>query len=675
MAIIYQTANRIADATVSWQAACSADVASWTKTNPIVVAFWVFDDSAHGGNNYVTVPYYRLDGGSWTQITIATAVKAIDVTGLTDDDPVGTSSVCYTATTSVEDENAAFSVNCGAQTYAELQIGLDVSAVGDGVLIEFSQDNGTTLCAGAITTASGQTEQIVDTKFEITIEQWQIVDTEFEIAVEQWQIVDTQFEITVQTEQIVDTAFEVTVEAWQIVDTVFEISILSEVEQIVDTEFEITVEAWQIVDTSFEISVQIEQIVDTAFEITVQIEQIVDTSFEITIEAWQIVDTQFEISVQTQQIVDTQFEVTIEAWQIVDTKFEIEVQGIIEQIVDTVFEIAVEAWQIVDTVFEISVEQWQIVDTKFEITVEQWQIIDTEFEITVEAWQIVDTQFEIEVQSEVEQIVDTQFEIKIEGWQIVDTQFEISVQIEQIVDTAFEITVQIEQIVDTAFEITIQIEQIVDTAFEISVEVLVEQIVDTVFEVTIEAWQIVDVAFEIDVAGQTVGSLPIITIRDYQSPFDQLTSLPFGDIPAEGTSSTATFRVYNNFNDFANIWTAKDIKIGLSLFASTEIIAALRKELETFILDAGTVEIRCVKSSELESANPAVDWTSIAMTIDQTGQIFGYYYDDDFDTISGELPHNFNEYEIKLSDFPDINVDKTAYSIQLTISWDDYPDD
>jgi len=157
MALISGLNVRIADENLSWQSVCGADVSSWTKTDLLIVAFHEDSDKSHGGDPWANMPYFRLDGGTWTQITTTSTVKATTVAALTDADPVGSTSACYSPLDdSEEDTNGAINALTVNQSYAELQVGLDVSAVGDGVLIEFSTD-GATLSAGSITIAAGST--------------------------------------------------------------------------------------------------------------------------------------------------------------------------------------------------------------------------------------------------------------------------------------------------------------------------------------------------------------------------------------------------------------------------------------------------------------------------------------------------------------------------------------
>jgi len=163
--------------------------------------------------------------------------------------------------------------------------------------------------------------------------------------------------------------------------------------------------------------------------------------------------------------------------------------------------------------------------------------------------------------------------------------------------------------------------------------------------------------------------LPIITLREAIDPYGELTELDFGNISASETSGALSFRVYDNFDDHPDIWGVDSLRVGLSLFNKTEIITALRKELETHILVNGIIEIKCVWSAKLQ-ANPAVEWTVLQMDFDGMGNIVGHYADTDFDYLSGESPNNYNEYQIRLIDFPDLNVTKEEYTIQLTLGWD-----
>ena len=149
MAVTHGHNCRIADATVSFLATCGNDASiNITSTPTVVVAFYAYGNKSHGTDAWSTMPYYRVNSGSWTQLSTGNLVTT--ASGITDGDPVGTPAGCYTTLVSVEDTNGAFSLSIGPVAYGELQVGLDISGFSNADYIEFSTD-GSTLSSGAIT--------------------------------------------------------------------------------------------------------------------------------------------------------------------------------------------------------------------------------------------------------------------------------------------------------------------------------------------------------------------------------------------------------------------------------------------------------------------------------------------------------------------------------------------
>jgi len=152
-------------ATIVWDAACGVDVTDYDKALNVVLSAYAESTASHGNESFAqTALWYRLDGGSWVQVTGATAVAMASNGALTDNDPVGDSAGCQTTGNDEEWTTAtggAFNFNFAA--IAEAQFGLDISGVGDEVLIEFSLDNGNVVLDVSITTAAaGATEQTIN---------------------------------------------------------------------------------------------------------------------------------------------------------------------------------------------------------------------------------------------------------------------------------------------------------------------------------------------------------------------------------------------------------------------------------------------------------------------------------------------------------------------------------
>ena len=722
MALLSQTDSRIANATGTWQQNCNVDVTGWDTANEFILACYALATTVNPDGDAKL--QWRRAAGTFADVTATTEICWGTATSLVNGNLVANTAGCLTTvddSQESEGDNIVSALNVKNGDYFEAQWAL---GFGSG-----AQDNqeyelqivGTSLdwidsaiLQTTITTAAGQTETIFDRDFELIVQLEAIVDRDFELNVTANQvetifdrdfelivqteaIVDRDFELIVQTESIIDRDFELNVDALDITDRDFELIV--QTESIVDRDFELNVLSYTIFDRDFELIVQTESITDRDFELNVLgvTETIFDRDFELIVQTESIIDRDFELIVQTEAIVDRDFELNVQTETIFDRDFELIVQ--LEAIVDRDFELGVDALTIFDRDFELLVQTETITDRDFELNVlgitetitdrdfelivQTESIFDRAFELIVQTEAITDRDFELIVQTEsitdrdfelnvtaneVETIFDRDFELNVFSYTIFDRDFELIVQTESIVDRDFELGVDALTIFDRNFYITVQTESITDRDFELNVEVLSETIFDRDFELNVESLTIFDRDFELNVTGQEI-NLPIITLREASDPYDELTGLDFGNISAEGTSSPLNFRVYNNFNTYSNIWAIKDFKVGLSLFNMTEVITVLRKELETDIVTKGIFQIKCVWSAEIE-ANPAVDWEELKMEFDDFGNIIGYYSDVEFDYIPSIAPNNYNEYQIRLVNFPDLDVLKEEYTIQMTVGWE-----
>jgi len=166
-------------ATIVWDAACGVDVTGYDKNLNVVLAAFAETSNAHGNDAFnQTALYYRLDGGTWTLVTGATAVAMAANGALTDNDPVGATAGCQTSTSSEEWTTATggtFNISA-PNGIGEAQFGLDISAVGDGVLIEFSFNDGSVVLDVSITTAAGVTEATINLDSDARVKRLAITD-------------------------------------------------------------------------------------------------------------------------------------------------------------------------------------------------------------------------------------------------------------------------------------------------------------------------------------------------------------------------------------------------------------------------------------------------------------------------------------------------------------------
>jgi hypothetical protein len=153
-----QTDSRIADDTVSWQAACDGDIADWVKTNEFILSTWAI--GGDDGNKSFKLQW-KESGGSFVDVGADTEIKYGTGTSLVDGDDVGTSAACLSSTVSEENEgdNAAQLDVMGSSDVGEIQWALGFgSGAQDGVTYEFQlvniSDTLQEICSCSITTFS-----------------------------------------------------------------------------------------------------------------------------------------------------------------------------------------------------------------------------------------------------------------------------------------------------------------------------------------------------------------------------------------------------------------------------------------------------------------------------------------------------------------------------------------
>ena len=157
-----------------------------------------------------------------------------------------------------------------------------------------------------------------------------------------------------------------------------------------------------------------------------------------------------------------------------------------------------------------------------------------------------------------------------------------------------------------------------------------------------------------------------ISIRDASG--NEINLLDFGQISAGGTSNSFIFRVYNNYEQEENVRTAYNVRVGLVLYKYSRAVNVYKKGLERYVIKNGVFEIDCTVSSKLNGGYPSVDWTPIRMV---NGSV-GYFEGEEFDEISPEAPNNFNEYKIRIKDFPYIDwFRKGVYKVYIIVRWSD----
>ena len=218
MAIVYQTNSRAGNdgvSSVSWLQSCDIDDTGYDKANKLVMSMYYYSDKSHGSDTMSTMPYFRLDGGSWTQITTGTTVASTSSAGaLVDGTTVNTPAGCLSASSSQEDTNGTVSLAVSASTYGELQYCLDVSSVGDNVLIEFSPDGGTTVCSVSVTTAAGETQEWEDRNVSLNLERWEMMWRQVSLNVERSDEMWRNISLNLQHSEPTDRNVSLSVEQW-----------------------------------------------------------------------------------------------------------------------------------------------------------------------------------------------------------------------------------------------------------------------------------------------------------------------------------------------------------------------------------------------------------------------------------------------------------------------------
>jgi len=164
--------SRIANSSISWQAACNTDVTGWSKSSEFVVALWA-QCGDHGGCTSVFIVQWRnlTDGGSWTTLASGTGeLRQGTGTSLVNGNTVATSSGCNSSTDSeeVEGDNTTSSLTVTAKDqYVEVQCAFDPANALDSKEYEFRlYDNtagaGLTEGTASLTTEAGATTYYQD---------------------------------------------------------------------------------------------------------------------------------------------------------------------------------------------------------------------------------------------------------------------------------------------------------------------------------------------------------------------------------------------------------------------------------------------------------------------------------------------------------------------------------
>ena len=162
-----------------------------------------------------------------------------------------------------------------------------------------------------------------------------------------------------------------------------------------------------------------------------------------------------------------------------------------------------------------------------------------------------------------------------------------------------------------------------------------------------------------------LNSMAKISIRDTSGNI--LESIDLGTIKKGETSPSFTFRVYNDYEQEGGHGTAYNVRVGVVIFKYSGVHRAFSKPLESHIIKNGIVEIDCTISSKLNGGYPNVDWTPIAII----NGVSDYFTGEDFDTIVPDPPNNFNEYKIRLANFPSESYFKGGnYLLFIKVLWD-----
>ncbi len=110
------TDSRIGDSAspIGWQAACDGDILGWTKTNNIVVAFFIQSLSHTPGTENFSVQWEASDDpGVWTTLIAAGQCKFGVSAELNDGDAVGDTAGCQATADSEEKEGNNTTKNFG----------------------------------------------------------------------------------------------------------------------------------------------------------------------------------------------------------------------------------------------------------------------------------------------------------------------------------------------------------------------------------------------------------------------------------------------------------------------------------------------------------------------------------------------------------------------------------
>jgi len=199
--------------TIVWDAACGVDVTGYDKALNVVLATFAETSLAHGNDQFnQSALYFRLDGGTWTLVTGSSTVQMSTNGALTEGNSVGDSAGCQTSTSSEEWTTTGGTFNISAPNgIGEAQFGLDISAVGDDVLIEFSLNNGAVVLDVSITTAAGAAtfEIFQPTVLRVNVTQQEFLPTDLKVRGTESTFLATAVKVILTSQISLPTALKV----------------------------------------------------------------------------------------------------------------------------------------------------------------------------------------------------------------------------------------------------------------------------------------------------------------------------------------------------------------------------------------------------------------------------------------------------------------------------------
>ena len=176
MSLVCQTDSRIANANITWQAACNIDITDWNKANEFIVACYALSNSVNPDADFKL--QWRRVGGSFADVAADTEVCWATNTDLTDASPVTVSAACLSKiddSQENESDNLCSALNIKSGDYFEAQFGC---GFGSGALDDQEYelqmvnvtDSGSAVLQTTITTAGAGTLTI-DVSDSLTSEQ------------------------------------------------------------------------------------------------------------------------------------------------------------------------------------------------------------------------------------------------------------------------------------------------------------------------------------------------------------------------------------------------------------------------------------------------------------------------------------------------------------------------